>query len=284
MRKRLVIACAVLILASLQSGCSLGKAEMPAEERKTATKDDNKRELRFPEVESEIKRSVAFVEIRTNNDKILRTGTAFLLDRSGVAATCWHVLFETTQVIPRTLVVPDTSKIWVQFSDRKTIYHAKLVAEQPDRDIVLLQVEIPSDHYDKYGLAPIGFAYVSEIEEGLDVGCTGYELSQKSDTFGREFKWFTTDKGIVSSRQDIGPSENKEYLTQFQISMPITKGASGAPVYRAEDGRLLGMVQSVKGEKLPGGMVNSRLANCIPAWAIAKLYQEYKQRLAIRKY
>ncbi len=282
MCKKLVIAGALPLLVFLQGGCSVGRAERPTEERRTATEDGQKRELRFPDVVREIKRCAAFVEIRTNNDTLLRKGTAFLLDRSGIAATCWHNLFETTHVDPGTAIVPDTAKIFLQFFDRKPVYQATMVDQEPGKDIALLQVAIPVDDYSKYSLAPIEFTHVSEIEEGLDVGCTGYDLGQKSDTFGREFKWFSTHRGIVSCRMDIGASEKDEDLTQFQASMLVNKGSSGAPVYRADDGRLVGMVKSFMGRELPGAVVNYGIANCVPALAIAKLYEKYKQRLAAK--
>ncbi len=169
----------------------------------------------------------------------------------------------------------------VRESDRKveledTWDRAEIFTERQDRDIALLRVLVASSVQDSLGLAAVSTQKTSLIVEGMEIGCTGYDLAQTSKRFNKTYIWPTTHKGVVSSTFKIGPSVNQQFLDGFQADIIINKGTSGSPIYSAKDGLVIGMCRGFKGIELGDIVINYGLAVCVPIWAIDKLFMSYQ--------
>lgn len=228
----------------------------------------------FPDIVDQIKRAIAYLEVGTNVKGCSKQGTAFLIDKNGILATCYHTVFDTGthQGEP---MIPDTSRIYVKFHVHDKSFKAQVVICRDDRDIAILRIRAEPGHLDSSNVLPATFARVDDIREGVDVASTGYDLTQQSKRFGRTYFWPTTHRGIVSSVRWVGPGVHDEFLDSFQADMLVNKGASGSPIYLAKDGRVIGMNTGFMGQQKEGILVNYGLANCVPAWAISKLYHDW---------
>ncbi|MCK4606791.1 MAG: trypsin-like peptidase domain-containing protein [candidate division Zixibacteria bacterium] len=230
-------------------------------------------EQSFPDVVDKMKRSIASVGVRTNVDSIEKRGTAFLIYLAadhGLLATCRHTLLKPS-MHKDMRVIPDTSRIYVTFHEHEEVFKAQVLVDQEERDIAIICIELKQAKADSLELLPVNLAKAREIRDGLDIGCTGYDLTQKTKRFDKTYLWLTTHRGVVSCTFAIGPTQGEEFIDHFQADMLVNKGASGSPVYKAGDGRVIGMCQGFKGKEKEGLLVNHGLANCVPIWAVYKL-------------
>lgn len=225
----------------------------------------------FPQVVREAKDALVFVQVSTNVDTLVIQATGFIVLPSLLMTTCAHPFFDQ-DTIGSTVIIPDTSRILVQFQNAKRGFRAQLVTHRRDRDVALLQVIPNQSGLDSVAVRPLLLAKTQELEEGLEIAVSGYDLSgQPVKMFGQIRHRATTHKGIVSSLLLVGPSGEPEFVDSFQADMLVNRGVSGAPVYRASDGQVVGMVKSFQGKEISGVPVNFGLVNCVPAWAIATI-------------
>ena len=229
----------------------------------------------FHQVVQGVKSGVAYFDVRTDDPGLSATGTAFLLSNTGLVVTCWHTLYDTANHMGRK-GVPDTDQIYLNFDTHGRIYKAEVLHHSQAKDVALLRINLTQAKCDSFRLNPVVLGTVDLVHEGEDVACTGYDLSQTWKRFGRKYHWLTTHRGIISCVFTIGPSSKEHYLDRFQIDALVNKGASGGPVYLAESGVVVGMVQSFKGKERDGLVVNYGLANCTPVWKILKTVTEWR--------
>lgn len=247
--------------------CGQTELENNAENKQSGQKS-------FPDIVDQIKRGVAYLEVETNIKGQSKIGTAFLIHKLGILATCRHTLFDTSSYEGKPMV-PDTSQIYVKFHEHETSYKAQLLIQRKDRDIAIIQVKANRARLDSLDLLPITFGRSNEIREGLDIACTGYDLTQKTKKFDKTYYWLTTHRGIVSCVFAIGPEESQEFVDFFQADILINWGVSGSPVYLADNGKVVGMCEGFMVQKKEELVLSSGLANCIPAWAICKLFTNW---------
>ncbi len=233
----------------------------------------------FPDIVSSIKNGIAYVNVSTSIPSIASKGTAFLIDKSGVLATCSHIFFDTLKY-GRSVGIPDTSHILVRFHYHQNFYKAAVVASREDRDIALLQVSFRPGEVDSLNVVPVQLGSTEETREGVDLACAGYDLDQRTRPFGRTYHWLTTHRGILSCAEWIGPEGDQEFLNSFQADMLVNRGASGSPVYLAESGRVIGMIKGFQGQDTCGVTINYGLADCVPIWAIVRLLLQWQTPVA----
>ncbi len=240
----------------------------------------------FPSLLPHIKRGIGFVEVPTNLAPIIH-GTGFLIDSTGVLATCRHVIIDTVEtkwaiadaksgtIIERdTFAVTDTSRILIRMPGHDNSFRAHLIAERQDRDVALLQLDITSDSSRVFNNV-LRMGRTHQLKEGLEMGCTGFDLAQTvADSSGITRYIRTTHKGIVSSVIEGGPLTST-FMDRFQLDMLVNSGASGGPVYRATDGVVLGIVQSVKSQRVGEESIPLGIANCQPMWVIVRLFEDF---------
>lgn len=238
-------------------------------------------ELEFPEIVEKIKNSIAYVEVHTNLKGKPKVGTSFVLqiiDDFVVLATARHILRDSI-LNDGKYIVPNVKEIYIKFELSNTFYEAEIIAERKDRDIALILAKIASSAQDSLGLAAVSTQKTSLIVEGMEIGCTGYDLAQTSKRFNKTYIWPTTHKGVVSSTFKIGPSENQQFLDGFQADIIINKGTSGSPIYSAKDGLVIGMCRGFKGFELGDIVINYGLAEFVPIWAVDKLFMSYRDSI-----
>lgn len=236
------------------------------------------KETEFPEIVEQIKHSIAYVEVHTNVKGKSITGTSFVLQLMGdfvVLATARHILRDSLYEDGK-WIVPNVREIYVRFALADTFYKAEILTERQDRDIALLRLIVAGSVQDSLGLAVVSTQKSSLIVEGMEIGCTGYDLAQITKRFDNTYIWLSTHKGVVSSTFKIGPSANQQFLDGFQVDIIINKGTSGSPIYSAKDGLVIGMCRGFKGFKLGDIVINYGLAECVPIWAVDKLFMSYR--------
>lgn len=146
----------------------------------------------------------------------LGSGTGFLFNASGLIATNYHVVNGAQKIL-----------IYGINGNLKSFYEAKLVAQDADIDIALLQLKNP---------IPIGnvpYLFKSDLAEtGEEIFVLGYPMG---DVMGSEIKLTT---GVISARSGF-----KNDTTTYQITAPVQEGNSGSPIFDKK-GNLLGIVNS----------------------------------------
>ena len=167
------------------------------------------------------------------------TGTAFLIDKAGIAATAWHVVDHATAV---------TAK----FSDGQEFDASGVIDKDEKRDVALIRVKVAGRPVLDVATAepPVGAkAYVIGSPEGLD---------------------FSITEGLVSQIRDI------DQRKVIQFSCPASPGNSGGPLVD-QDGKVLGVVsfQLVEGQNLNfavPGVILAGLDNTLPTspWGSVK--------------
>jgi len=238
-------------------------------------------ELEFPEIVEKIKSSIAYVEVQTNLKGKPKVGTSFvlqLIDDYVVLATARHILRDSL-LNDGKYIVPNVREIYIKFELSNTFYKAEIITERQDRDIALILAKIASSAQDSLGLAVVSTQKTSLIKEGMEIGCTGYDLVQITERFGKTYIWPTTHKGVVSSTFWIGPSPDQNFLEGFQADIIVNKGASGSPIYSVKDGRVIGMCRGFKGIQSGDILINFGLAVCIPIWAVDKRFMSYRDSI-----
>lgn len=160
------------------------------------------------------------VVVRAGNSK----GTGFYISEAGHIMTNYHVIDDLPQMVT------------VTFEDGKT-YRAKVVEEDPDIDIAILQID------GNEGERPV-LAFHDTWEPGLSVYIIGNPL----------FFNFIANRGNVL---ELTPVKSKDE-PMLMIDAPIYKGNSGSPVIN-EEGKVVGVVYATsrvdyKGESLRVGL------------------------------
>lgn len=158
------------------------------------------------------------------------SGSGFMVAR-GVLATNYHVIADSP-----------SNEIGVFFPDgeesKRGPFQARVVAEQPDRDLALLRVEaeIPAlEVYPNY-----------QFRRGQDViiiGTPGYLRQGLLPN--------AVTRGVLSSQARL------HGLDHFQLSLAVNSGNSGGPVL-GMDGRVIGVVVSKS-------LTEDSISFCIPA-------------------
>jgi len=245
---------------------------LPAEMSSAAAGVDS---TTFPAIVERIKHSLALVRVKTNIDSVFICGTAFVIHKRGIMATCAHVVFDTKVIAEDCTLRTDTSDITLEFHANSQVCKARVIGVRPDKDIAILEIVSDSVSGLTCPLYPIVPGPSIKLQEGDDVACTGYDLIQQQERSGRIYNRLTTHRGIVSSMFWIDVDDSRRLLEQFQMDALVNEGASGAPVYRADNGAVIGMISSFKGLAVEGSVikVNYGIANCVAFTYILNLYE-----------
>src|SRR5208337_4793492 len=146
-----------------------------------------------------------------------RVGTAFLLSRSGLLATNWHV-------------VANAKNFSVAFPGWTGTVNADIVIKDAVNDLAILRLTDSSRLATTCPEFPFRLASSSEVKLGERVSTIGYPLGP---LLGSSPKF---SEGVVSSKSGL-----RDDPTQFQISAEIMPGSSGGPLFDG-DGNVIGIV------------------------------------------
>lgn len=146
-------------------------------------------------------------------------GTGFLLNRSGLIATNWHV-------------VSGAKRITASFPNWTAGASAEIVLKDMDADLAIIRLTDLTLLKDTCRELPFQVTSSKSVALGQRVSTIGYPYGPM---LGSEPKF---SDGVISSKSGL-----KDDPRAFQISAPIQPGSSGSPLFDA-DGNVIGVVFS----------------------------------------
>jgi S1-C subfamily serine protease len=133
-------------------------------------------------------------------------GSGFIVDKSGVIVTCFHV-------------VADAATVEIRSSDQSTQIATAIICSNKIWDVALLQANpLPQP--------PLKLASPDAIRVGTSVIAIGSPLG-----YGN-----TLSQGIISGLRSEG-----DLADMIQITAPVSPGSSGGPILSTATGEILGM-------------------------------------------
>jgi S1-C subfamily serine protease len=145
------------------------------------------------------------------------SGTGFLLSRSGLIATNWHV-------------VANATNISVAFPGWTDPAKAELVVRDAVNDLAVLRLSDATKLASTCSDLPFQLASAREVTLGEHVSTIGYPLTPMLGSSPK----FT--EGVVSSKSGF-----QDDPTRLQISAEVQPGSSGSPLFDS-DGNIIGVV------------------------------------------
>lgn len=146
------------------------------------------------------------------------SGSGFFINENGYIATNYHVV-DDMKVI----------QVVYQQNGKKFTHNAEVVVSDPTNDLAILKIKDNSF----VRLPQIPYVFTARTEDvGTEVFALGYPKTQK---LGEEIKF--TD-GKISAKTGV-----KGDIRLYQISVPITHGNSGGPLFD-NNGNLIGITSS----------------------------------------
>ena len=162
-------------------------------------------------------------------------GTGFLVDKSGLVLSNWHVTNGAKQLFIWTL--PEEGAIDAQILFKEiNPYYGKVVAENKLEDLALIKVSgLPSN------ILPVELGSNQEVDIGDNVYAIGHPKalpwtfsSGMVSQIREKHKWKYTDK-------------SEHQATVIQMQTPISTGNSGGPLFSSE-GKVVGVNTLMRGE------------------------------------
>ncbi|MFI5087044.1 MAG: serine protease [Terriglobales bacterium] len=146
-----------------------------------------------------------------------KSGTGFLLTRSGLIATNWHV-------------VSDAKKISVAFQGWSDSAAAEIVIRDKENDLAILRLTDATKLANTCSELPFQLATAKGVMLGQRVSTIGYPLSP---FLGSNPKF---SEGAIASKSGL-----QDDPRWFQISAAIQPGSSGSPLFD-DNGNIVGIV------------------------------------------
>ena len=156
--------------------------------------------------------------LNDDNNSWVGSGSGFFISRTGHIATNYHV-------------VDGMTKFQVEYylQGKKYTYPAKVIATDPMNDMAIIRI----DHKDFTTIPEIPYKFDTKTKDvGTDVFTLGYPLTF---LMGEEIKY---TKGEISAKSGFQGD-----IRTYQISVPITNGNSGGPLFDY-DGNVVGITSS----------------------------------------
>jgi S1-C subfamily serine protease len=146
-----------------------------------------------------------------------KSGTGFLISRSGLIATNWHV-------------VSDAKRVSVSFPGVRESINAEVVVRDNANDLAVLRVTDPSKLINLCRDLPFQLAPTQSVVLGQHVSTIGYPLSP---LLGSSPKF---SEGAIAGKSGL-----QDDPRWFQISAAIQPGSSGSPLFD-DEGNIIGVV------------------------------------------
>lgn len=162
-------------------------------------------------------------------------GTGFLVDKSGLVLSNWHVTEGAKQMFIWTL--PDKGALDAQILFKEIDpYYGQVVAENKLEDLALIKVSgLPSS------IVPVELGSNQEVDIGDNVYAIGHPVS---------LPW-TFSSGMVSQirkKHKWKYADNSEHeATVIQMQTPISTGNSGGPLFTSQ-GKVVGVNTLMQGD------------------------------------
>ena len=207
----------------------------------------------------------------TRSPRAKFTGTGFVVGDGRHVITNHHVIPETIDYKGR-----ETVAVFSGRGKNAKGRAAEVVAKDVDHDLALLAIKGKP-------LPALSLGSASRVKEGKEYAFTGFPIGMVLGLYP------VTHKGIVSAITPIViPSMNSRQLTAsqirrmrnpfevFQLDAIAYPGNSGSPLYEAETGKVVGVVNSVfvKGTKESVLSTPSGISYAIPVKYIKRLMEK----------
>lgn len=166
-------------------------------------------------------------------------GTGFVIGDGSLVATNYHVVAAELD--------PKVVQYYIVFSGNgrnPQIHRIKIVAVDPVHDLALLQLDTK--------LTPVVLAKDEYADDGTEILLTGFPIGAVLGLYP------ATHRGIVAATTpDVIPSINSNQLSTnilkrldskfmiYQLDITAYPGNSGSPVYNADSGEVLGILNKV---------------------------------------
>lgn len=158
----------------------------------------------------------SIVVIGAMDKKQSRMGSGFIVDESGLIVTNAHLTVGAKKIVVKL--------------HKSAIYHqARLVTIDRGKDIAILKIDVPN-------LKPVKLGNSNKVQIGERVVSIGNPLGLES----------TISDGLISSWRTV-----KGGLKVLQISVPLSQGSSGGPLFNLQ-GDVIGVTMGsyLKGQNL----------------------------------
>lgn len=177
-------------------------------------------------------KSVFFL-LNTEGEGIV--GTGFLVDKSGLVLSNWHVTDGAKQMFVWTLPEEGALDAQILFKEINP-YYGQVVAENKLEDLALIKVSgLPSS------IIPVELGSNQEVDIGDNVYAIGHPKS---------LPW-TFSSGMVSQIREkhkwMYVDKSEHQATVIQMQTPISTGNSGGPLFTSE-GKVVGVNTLMQGE------------------------------------
>lgn len=227
----------------------------------------------LPAVIDKIKPSIVAIGTykKTQSPPFVFRGTGFVIGDGKQVVTNAHVLPD--------LAVPDAPELAVLARSPQgelLIRRAGVLSRRNDRDLAVIQLEGPP-------LPALKIGDSSNVREGLTIAFTGFPIGGALGFLP------VTHRGIVSAITPIAlPGANATQLNEklikqikrgsfevFQLDATAYPGNSGSPVFDAETGLVIGVINMVfiKGSKESALTAPSGITYAIPANSLEELIE-----------
>jgi len=189
---------------------------------------------KFTEINKKVKESVVTVLVKTTDinslgvgsvyvdeqGQFLSKGTGFVIDDNGTVMTARHVIGDSKDV--------ENIKILVNGQD----IGVKVIdfGIHPELDLALIKTDL--------NLPPLEFDNRKSVDVGSKVAFIGFPLDNEFQTHA------VTNDGIVSSISEIGNFEDGTSVVGYTINSFINFGNSGGPVFLADSGKVIGIINA----------------------------------------
>jgi S1-C subfamily serine protease len=161
--------------------------------------------------DSKLKDAVASAKSLIERGNILSTGTGFFVSEAGYIMTNHHV-------------IEGEGKVIVRLPDNKTTVEGKVIAEDEDRDMAIVKIDIPAGMTIKtVAVAP------NNVGRGVDVAAFGYPLAESAQA------------ALVLTTGRVGklPDDSTDHM--ITLDLRVNPGNSGGPLCD-QKGNVIGMV------------------------------------------
>jgi S1-C subfamily serine protease len=184
----------------------LGRAEQTEEAMKHLARAST-----YNPKDSKLKDAVASAKSIVERGNILSTGTGFIVSEAGYIMTNHHV-------------IEGRGKVIVRLPDNKTTVEGTVIAEDEERDIAIVKIEIPAGMTVK--TVPVTPANVGR---GVEVAAFGYPLAEGAST------------NITLTTGRVGKLPDDSTDNMMTLDLRVNPGNSGGPLCD-QRGNVVGMV------------------------------------------
>lgn len=158
------------------------------------------------------------------NNKAYLPGSGFFISDDGYILTAYHVIKD------------NSGKVFVgnYRNNKPNVIEAELISVNKGADIALLKIEGKN-------LPHVTLGDYEKFSEGMDIGFIGYPLDLTVPI---------THKGVISGKGKMLYEDGNEPINVFLINAFVNKGNSGGPLFSADTGEVIGIINARKNAEL----------------------------------